>query len=286
MYIIMGATGHVGSATARALLKRGEAVTAVTRDVAKAEDLRQLGAKVAGADIHDVEAMRRIFRSGKRLFLLNPPAAPSTDTDRMERETGRQLLAALDGSGLEKIVAQSAYGAQPGDHLGDLSTLYALEEGLRAQAIPHSLIRAAYYMTNWDMMVEPARTDGVLPTMYPADLKIPMVAPSDLGDVAAGLLTEPIERTGIHYVEGPERCSSGDVANAFARALGKPVTPAVTPRDQWESAYRDFGFSDAAARSYARMTATSVDGAYAMPDDPIRGSVTLQAYVDGLVARS
>ena len=68
-------------------------------------------AEVPVADVHDVEAMREVFRRGKRLFLLNPPADPSIDTDAVERETARCLLAALEGSGLEKVVAELTYGA-------------------------------------------------------------------------------------------------------------------------------------------------------------------------------
>lgn len=39
MHIVLGGTGRVGSATARALLKRGEPVTIVTRDAAHGADL-------------------------------------------------------------------------------------------------------------------------------------------------------------------------------------------------------------------------------------------------------
>ena len=282
MFIVLGATGHVGSATTEALLERGQSVTVVTRDESRAERFRDLGAEIAQADIHDVETMRSVFRVAKRLFLLNPPAAPSTNTDATEKETAHLLLAAIEGSGLEKIVAESTYGAQPGHQIGDLNTLYELEEGLRAQSIPHTIIRAAYYFSNWDAMLEPART-GVLPTMYPADLKLPMVAPADLGDTAAKLLLEPAQRRGIHYVEGPERYSSADVADAFSKALGRTVTAVATPREDWERAYRRLGFSDAAARSYARMTALTADGSYEMPDNPERGATTLQTYIESLV---
>jgi len=286
MFIVLGATGHVGSATARALLGEGEPVTVVTREAAAAEDLRALGATVAVADVRQVDALRDVFRRGKRLFLLNPPAAPSTDTDVVERETIRCILDALDGSKLEKVVAESTYGAQPGGRCGDLNTLFELEEGLRAQPIPTAIIRAAYYFSNWDPMLKPAGDDGVLPTMYPVDLKIPMVAPDDLGRVAAHLLKEPADRVGVHYVEGPERYSSGDVAATFAKALGREVRPVATPRDQWEQAYRDRGFSEAAAHSYARMTAVSVDGDYDMPDAPICGSITLESYIGALVQKA
>ena len=283
MYIIVGGTGHVGSAAAEILLDEGEAVTIVTRSPVKADQWRRRGAKAAITDVHDVTSMREVFRSGTRLFLLNPPADVAGDTDREERRTVRCLLEALGGSGLEKVVAESTMGAQPGERCGDLNVLYEMEEGLRNQPIPASVIRAAYYYSNWDAMAEPARTDGILSTMLPADFKLPMVAPEDLGRVAARLLREPVERTGIHAVEGPERCSPNDVAAAFAAALGRAVRVDVIPREGWEGAFRGLGFSEAAAHSYARMTAITVDGPE-YPDDSIRGSISLQAYVEKLVS--
>lgn len=283
MYIIVGGTGHVGSVVARTLLDGGEAVTVVTRNAEKGAGWRRRGADVAIVDVHDVASMREVFRRGKRAFLLNPPADVSTDTDREERRTVRCLLEALEGSGLEKVVAESTMGAQPGEALGDLNVLHELEVGLGDQPIPASVVRAAYYYSNWDAMLEPAATEGVLSTMLPADLKLPMVAPEDLGKVAARLLREPVERTGVHAVEGPARCSPNDVAAAFASALDRTVRVEVIPREAWEEAFRGLGFSEAAARSYARMTAATVDGAE-YPDDPIRGSISLRTYIAKLVS--
>ena len=128
MHIILGGTGHVGSVAAAALLRQGEAVTVVTRDEGKAAFLAEQGAEVAVADVRDIEALRQVFRRGRRAFLLNPPADPSTNTDAKERETVAAIVAALEGSGLEKVVAESTYGAQPGEGIGDLSVLYGLEQ--------------------------------------------------------------------------------------------------------------------------------------------------------------
>ncbi|MES2054574.1 MAG: NmrA family NAD(P)-binding protein [Pseudomonadota bacterium] len=283
MYIILGGTGHVGSAAAKALLARGEAVTIVTHDKDKGAALKQAGAIIAVADINDPDGLRRVLATGRRAFLLNPPADPGSDTDAEENRTVALILAALDGSGLEKVVAESTYGAQPGERLGDLNPLYALEQGLKAQPIPASIIRAAYYFSNWDTALDSARRRGVVHTMYPVDFALPMVAPQDLGAQAARLLTEPAGQTGTHYVEGPERYCSADVAAAFAAALDKPVRAVATPRAQWVEGYQALGFSAAAADSYARMTATTLDGRYDLPDAPVRGSVRLQDYVADLV---
>jgi uncharacterized protein YbjT (DUF2867 family) len=283
MFIILGGTGHVGSAAAQALLDQGQPVTIVTRSAAQAESWERRGAGAAVADVHDVDRLRAVFRRGKRAFLLNPPAEISTDTDAEERETVRCILAALDGSGLEKVVAASTYGAQPGERVGDLTVLYELEQGLKAQPIPATVQRAGYYMSNWAPSLAAVRESGILPSMLPANLSIPMVAPEDLGTAAARWLVEPVERTGLHYVEGPEPYSPADVAAAFAAALGRPVEVKEIPREAWEQTFRGLGFSAPAARSYVRMTAASVDGGFEMPDQPVRGSVTLEDYIGALV---
>ena len=157
------------------------------------------------------------------------------------------------------------------------------KEGFRGQPVPAAVMRAAYLMSNWDGLVDAAR-EGVLPTVIPADLAIPMVAPQDLGRVAARLLREPPGQARVHHVEGPERRSPAGVAAAFAAALGRPVEPAVTPREGWAPIFRSFGFSEAAARSYAGMTAITVDGALDLPEDPERGAVTIDQHVRSLVA--
>jgi uncharacterized protein YbjT (DUF2867 family) len=284
MFVILGATGHVGSAVAEVLIGAGQRVTVVTRDRDKAAIWRSRGAEAAVVDLADVDGLRSVFERNRRAFLLNPPAPPSSDTDDEEHRTFGYIVRALDGSGLEKLVVESTYGAQPGDRLGDLSVLFDFERALARQPIPVTVLRAAYYMSNWDASLG-AATNGELPTMYPADLAIPMVAPADLGAAAARLLQEDVDRTGVQHVEGPARYSSNDVAAAFAKALGTGVEVAVTPRGRWEDAYRKLGFSDAAASAYARMTAVSVDGGFDLPDEPERGRTTLDAYIATLVGR-
>jgi uncharacterized protein YbjT (DUF2867 family) len=286
MHVIMGGTGHVGSQAAAALLGRGEAVTVVTRDADHATKLREKGAEIAEADIEDVASLRAAFRRGRRAFLLNPPADPSTDTDAVEKRTVARILAALEGSGLEKVVAESTGGAQPGERIGDLSVLWELEQGLAEQAIPAAVNRAAYYMSNWDGMLDSVRSTGKLPTMFPADMPIPMVAPKDLGRIAADRLMSGPEDTGIRYVEGPRRYSSAEVAQAFSNALGRKVAVEVTPRERWKHAFQAMGFSDAAAESYAGMTAASVDSNFDVPEEPLRGTTTLETYIRDFVSRT
>lgn len=277
MHIVLGGTGHVGSAVAGALLSRGEPVTVATRDASHAADLQRRGAEVAEVDILDTTALRAVLRRGKRAFLLNPPADISTDTDEEERRTVAAILAALEGSGLEKVVAESTYGAQPGRRNGDFGPLYALEQGLAALPIPATIQRAAYYLSNWDAQWDTARETGKLQSFFPPDFALPMVAPQDLGEMAARFMTEPAERAGLHYVEGPRPYRISEVAEAISKSVGREVEVDTVPRADWRGTYRDLGFSEAAAESYAEMTAITLDSAE-FPDRPVRGSITLREY--------
>jgi uncharacterized protein YbjT (DUF2867 family) len=159
-----------------------------------------------------------------------------------ERKTVRSILAALADSGLEKVVAESTYGALPGDGIGDLGTLYELEQGLARQPIPVAIIRGAYYMSNWEMTLTAAGEAGRLDTLYPADFTLPMVAPEDIAAHAAQLLTGPVDRTGLHFVEGPARYTPSDVAAAFAKALKRPVGVSTTPPRRWRETLEKSGF--------------------------------------------
>jgi len=285
MHIILGGTGNVGSAVAKALLQAGEPVTVVTHSPEKAPHIQRSGAEVAVADVHDVATLRSVFRRGRRLFLLNPPAAPSSDTATEERRSLAAILEAIADSGLEKIVALSTYGAQPGERIGDLGVLYEMEQALAAQPIPATILRAAYYMSNWALSLKSAREQGVVQTFFPVDFALPMVSPEDIGKIAARSMAEPPERTGLHNIEGPACYTAEDVASAFAEALGRQVKAESIPRKQWKSAIQSMGFSDPAAESFANMTARALDTPFPPRDQVEKGDTSLRDYIMAIKER-
>lgn len=199
------------------------------------------------------------------------------------------ILAALDGSGLERVVAQSTYGAQAGDALGDLSVLHELEEGLRAQPIPAAVIRGAYYMSNWDGALLAARDQAwcIRSSPWMSRCQWWHRTISAASGRACSL------RGGGTCAGWPSARSKGP--SAIRAMTSPPPSPQhwparsraiATPRDRWEETFRSLGFSAPAARSYGRMTAVSVDEGFETPPNPERGTTTLDAYVRDLVRRS
>ncbi|WMT90016.1 hypothetical protein [Pelagibacterium sp. H642] len=157
--------------------------------------------------------------------------------------------------------------------------LYEFEQLITALPIPVAINRGAYYMSNWIGMLDAVRESRTLPSFFPADLAIPMVAPDDLGAAAARRLLTPATDVGIIHVEGPQRYTSRDVAAAFAEVLGIAVNVEEIPRKNWERTFLGFGFSEPAANSYACMTATVIDEASDQPTDYERGPTRLQEYI-------
>lgn len=280
MFVVLGASGGVGSQVLQELRRREQSVLAVLHSADKSEALRANGVETVVLDILDTAALRAALQRGQRAFLLNPPGDPSGDAEAAELATGRSIAEALKDSGLEKVVLASTYGAQQGEALGDLSTLWEFEQGALASGIPAAINRGAYYFSNLDMLIEPAK-EGILPTAFPADLVLPMVAAEDLGKAGAERLLSGVKDVGIRNVEGPERYSFGQVAEVLGRLLGREVTVQTTPRQGWEEIFRQVGFSPKSARSFARMTEATVEGRF--PEDVWRGSVGLEAYLQRLI---
>lgn len=283
MYVVLGGTGHVGSSLAERLLRRNERVTVVTRREQNRKEWEHRGAEVAVLDVRDVDALRAVFARAPGAFLLNPPADPATDSASEERKTVRAILAALEGAELARIVALSTYGAQPGESIGDLGVLYELEEALRQRSSPAAIIRAAYYLSNWDGALQSARDEGRLYSFFPADFELPMVAPADIAELACRLLTGSAVTDGIHCIEGPARYTPADVARAYSRALGKPVEVTTFPEEGWVGTLQELGFSSPAARSMAAMTHIVLHRKYELPAVPERGQTSLEDYVRRLV---
>lgn len=283
MHIILGGTGHVGSHLAKILKDKGEKVLVVTHDANKTENLEAQGYEVAVVDIYNSNALRKVMNFSQRAFILNPPANPSTDTDKEEHKTVNSIVEAVDGSTLRKLVVASTYGAQPIDRAGDLGVLYNLEQKLQKLPIPVSIIRSAYYMSNWDIQLQEIQKNSTLTTLFEPNLKLPMVAPQDIAKLAATLMLQPIEHTEEHSLAAFEEYSSNDVADAFSFALNRTVNVNSIREDEWINYYQKIGFSKLAAESYAKMTKIVATEQYIKPKNPTYGETTIQQYIKNLV---
>jgi uncharacterized protein YbjT (DUF2867 family) len=277
MFVITGASGHVGSVAAEALLAAGKKVRVVVRDVAKGERWKARGCEVVVADLTDSAAFARAVRSVDGVFLLSPPdlGAKNFIVDR-KRQTGQQVDA-LVAEKVPHVVLLSSTGAQYASGTGPIVTTHNAEQQLRASGLAATFVRAGYFVENWGTVVPAVRSDGILPSFIPADRRIAAVSTPDIGhEVAQSLLEGP---RGVRTIElsGPSDVSPSDVAAALSRILGKPVKVMEAPLDAVVPTLTSFGISENLAGLFRELYAGLANGKIvAEPGEHVRGTTPLE----------
>lgn len=262
MNIVVGASGQVGSAIVENLISKNEPVTAVIRNPDKRKELQQFqNISIEIADVFDLPALIKAFKNGKSVLLLTPDDPESNDVMGDTKTMLDNYKKAIDGSQIKKIVGLSSMGAQLETNSGSLKMSYMLEhnfaELIKVQKI---FVRPAYYYSNWITSLSAIQDEGVLPTFFPIDLKIPMISPLDVATFLADLMRGTVEGEPIFEVEGPAWYSSNDIANAFGKVLNRNVVAQEIPREDWWKTIKEFGFTDDVTKNFIEMTQTVADG--------------------------
>jgi len=257
MYVVMGATGNTGSVVADTLLDKGAPVRVVVRDAKRAAALAARGAEVVEADVRDATALAAALAGARGAYLLSPPAYQSEDPLGVAQAMGATLAEAARRAALPHAVVLSSVTAHLPTGTGIIEGLHAVERAVRGAGVPVTFLRAAFFLENWAGMLEPVRTQGVLPSMaLPLDRPFEMVAVADIGRVAAELLLAGPAAAGIVELSGPAEWSPQDVARAFAAAVHRDVQAVPVPREQWEPILEGVGLS----RPVAALMAAMYDG--------------------------
>jgi len=278
MYIVTGATGQTGSVVAKTMLEKGLPVRVIVRSEEKGKPWKDRGAEVAVADLQNAEALTKAFDGGKALYLMKPPYYEAEDMFDETRKIITAFQTAIKNSTLEKLVVLSSIGAQMPTGTGVVGTLYLLEEALKDSEIPVTFIRPPSFMENWNSVLETVKTEGILPSFHqPLDAKFPQIATEDIGRAAAEAMLDDSQGVQIKELAGFEY-SSNDVAEAFSKVLGKPVTAVPVPEDQWLDIIKTFA-SPRNAELMVELFQSINEGRLPFEtENQIEGKVTIDEY--------
>ncbi|SDP66223.1 NAD(P)H-binding protein [Phyllobacterium sp. OV277] len=241
MYAISGITGKVGGAMARELLAAGKPVRAIVRNPDKSGEWLRLGCELAIADMGDETALTKAFSGVDGVFILPPsnfdplPGFPEAHAE------AAIIRNALHSAKPDRIVCVSTIGGQA-TQSNLLSQRTILEQALSTLSIPLTILRPAWFLDNLAWDVASAREAGVIHSfLQPADRTFPMISTADVGRFAAELIQESWTGRRIVEIEGPERVSPVDIANAMSQVLSQPVRVEIVPRETWEAMFRTQG---------------------------------------------
>lgn len=284
MNIILGATGQVGSMLVDNLLKKGQPVRAVIRNSLKAQELINKGAEVKIADYFDVEALKKAFQGGHAVFLLTPENPESGDFLSEIQTIINNYREAILSSGITKIVGLSSMGAQHESGTGNLMASYMLEHAFSGLEIEQVFVRPAYYFSNWLGYLELVKEYGILPTFFPPDMELPMIAPPDVAGFLSDILACKTPQERVYEISGPRDYSSLDIAKMFGDVLSKNVTLQQLLPEEWENTLIQAGFSKDGAKNLMLMTKAVIDGKTKNETtNPIRFSTDFKSYLKNAI---
>jgi NAD(P)H dehydrogenase (quinone) len=241
-YTIMGLTGQVGGAIARALLENGQKVRGIVRDRAKAASWEAAGVELVIADWNDTAALQEAFRDTQGVFVMMPPNFAPAPGFPDAKAIAAGLRQALEKAMPERVVALSSVGAHRTSGLGLITQCHILEQALMPLPMPKAFVRAAWFLENFQWDVAPAREHGEMASfLNPLDRPFPMVATKDIGKLAARTLQQTWSGNRFLELEGPQRYSQLDAAATFARLLGRPVAPKPILREEGQGLFESQG---------------------------------------------
>jgi NAD(P)H dehydrogenase (quinone) len=252
MFVIFGAAGNVGRASATALRRAGHEVRAVVRDDSQRSPLAEIGCETAVADLFDPASVARAIDGAHAVQILCPVPRGHADPAVAMRHMIDASVAALRANPPPHVLALSDYGAEHPAGTGITTLFNYLETQLRPVDARLTFLRAAEHMHNWARVLPLALAQGVLPSLHhPLDKLFPTVAAEDVGLAAAALLPEAGASQvspRIVSIESDARVSALDVARTIGELSGREVVAREVPRGDWATMLRGAGLGEHHAR--------------------------------------
>lgn len=250
-FVVAGVPGNTGSAVAESLLARREKVRVVVRELSEGAPWTARGAEVAVANLEDAHAVAGALKGARGAYLLIPPSFTAPSLRAFQKSVARSLAAAVTESGLERVVLLSGFashrerGSGPLAGLGDAERMLGAVPGLRL-----SSIRAGYFYENVLAVLSAVKDAGVLPSFFPAELPVPMVATRDIGLLAADLLLDPTSRGVVELGSG---LKYAEIARVLGGILGKSVRVEELPLEAIAPTIAKLGFNPDLTNAYVEL---------------------------------
>jgi uncharacterized protein YbjT (DUF2867 family) len=223
--LVTGGTGTVGSQVVRELLARGATVQVLTRDAAKARAL-PAGVTAVTGDLGRVESVRRVFKGVDGVFLINTV----TPTEVNE---GLLAICAMRQEQVARLVYVSVHHADKAAWLPHFGGKLGVEEAARTSGIPATILRPNNFYQNDYFFKDALLQYGVYPQPI-GDVGLHRVDVRDIAEAAAIALTSDGHADQTYDIVGPDVCTGASTAEAWGRALGRPIRYGGNDLDAWE----------------------------------------------------
>lgn len=232
--LITGATGQQGGAVARSLLRQGQKIRILTRNPAKGEKLRKMGAEVVVGDLTDTASVKTALQGIKKVFLVTTPFEAGMET---EVRQGITMVDAAKATGVDHLVFNSVVSADRNTGIPHFETKWRVEQHIQKTRIPATILRPAFFMENFaSPWMLPAMQKGKLVFPMQPNRRLQMIALKDIGEFAAAAFIRPKEFIG-HVIElAGDEMTIPEALDILSRSMARKIQYEQLPDDQLENA--------------------------------------------------
>ena len=263
LYVILGATGHVGGVIASRLLDQKKTVRVVGRSADRLKPFTARGAEGMAGSIEDPAFAARALAGAGAAFVLVPPNLATPAFRAYQSKVVESLARAIGSARPGHVATLSSIGAHLPRGNGPIAGLHELERRLDAIPNVHLLhLRPGYFMENHLAGLGMVKQMGILGSAIRADVPIQMIATADIGEVGARrLVTLDFKGHGVLELMGPRDVTMADVARAIGKAIGKPDLRYVQfPYDEAKKGMTGMGLQAEMADLYVEMSRAFNEG--------------------------
>jgi uncharacterized protein YbjT (DUF2867 family) len=255
MLAVLGASGNVGGKMADALLKRGESLRVVGRNLQHLEGFKRLGAELYSGQIGDTGFLTKCFKGCSGAFVMIPPDYHAESLATHYRKMSESICRAIQEAGLHYVVNLSSFGAEHGTGTGPIQYLHDHEQRLNQIEFCHVMhLRPAFFMENLLNFVQTIRHNKMIMASLQADLPIPMVATLDIARVGGEyLLNRSFSGKNVQSILGPRDVSMAEVCVLLSRILEQRISYQQLSDRDCEKILMQAGMSAPVAREFVEM---------------------------------
>lgn len=232
--LVTGATGQQGGAVARSLLRKGQKVRTLTRNPAKAGELKKMGVEVVAGDLTDRESLNAALLGVKKVFLVTTPFERGMETEVLQ---GITMADAARAAGVDHLVYTSVGSAARNTGIPHFETKWKVEQHIKKIGIPATILRPVFFMENFaSPWFFPAIKGGTLVLPLRADRPLQMIALDDIGGFGAAAFLRPKEFIGQAIELAGDEMTLPEAMRILSRASGKTINYEQLPDEQAEKA--------------------------------------------------
>ncbi|MCF0050535.1 NAD(P)H-binding protein [Dyadobacter sp. LJ53] len=286
--VLTGSLGHISRPLTADLIQKGHAVTVISSNPEREEEIAATGALPAIGSLDDAGFLTDMFAGADAVYTMVPPANYfDHDLDLLAyyRSKGNNYAKAIQESGVKRVVNLSTIGGHLGAGEGSGILLGAHDVELILNALPSNVsithMRPVSFYYNLYGYVEAIKNQGAIIANYGAEDEIPWVSPLDIAVAVAEEIVRPYTGRNVRYVASDDR-TGNDTAAVLGAAIGKPdLKWVIAPDAQVQSALEGMGMNPKIAAGLVEMYGSLHNGVLAedyLRHKPVMGKVKLEDF--------